>query len=106
MELSQLQLKCQCRGNMKKIQTDLKGIPVRGWSCNRCGEVLIHPKDADMAVSLYNAKKRKELEVKVREVGDSQVVTIPKIIREYKDIKKGMILEWGIEDSKLTLHPN
>ncbi len=103
MNFENLKLKCECNGNMKKIKTEWKGIEVRGWRCEKCGEELIHPLDAQRALEIDKAKIKKELQVKLRKVGKSNVVTIPKILIETENLRSGQKMKWDIEGKKLVL---
>src|SRR3989338_11618844 len=103
MEFEQLKLKCECGGRMKKIQTEWKGIEVRGWKCTKCDEEVINPHDAQKALELERAQKKNLLIVKLRTVGKSKVVTIPQPILAAENLKEGQLLEWRIEGRKLVL---
>ena len=103
MDFEKLKLKCECGGNMDKIQTEWKGIQVMGWKCKKCSEEVINPIDAQKALEIERARKKKELEVKLRKVGKSNVVTVPKAIIEAENLKSGQKLEWSIEGKKLIL---
>ncbi|HLC63537.1 MAG TPA: hypothetical protein VJJ21_04430 [Candidatus Nanoarchaeia archaeon] len=105
MEFENLQLKCECKGNMNPIKTDWKGISVRGWKCKKCHEELIHPIDAQKALEIERARMNDELTVKLRKVGKSNVVTIPRLIMKTENLKPGKMLTWGIEKNKLILTP-
>ena len=65
MEFEDLKMKCECNGSMGKITTQWKGIEVKGWRCSKCGEELIHPRDAQKALEIDKARERKELVVKL-----------------------------------------
>ena len=103
MEFEKMQLKCGCKGSMKPIKTEWKGISVRGWKCEKCHEELIHPIDAQKVLEIERARKNNELTVKLRRVGKSNVVTIPQLIMETEKLKPGEKLTWGIEREKLIL---
>lgn len=103
MNFEKIKIKCECNGAMEKIKTTWKGITVRGWRCKKCNEELINPIDAQKALEIEKARKRDELKVKLRQVGKSNVVTIPHILMEVENLKNGMELEWTIEDDRLVL---
>ena len=105
MDFENLKLKCECGGNMEKIQTEWKGIVVRGWKCKKCEEEIINPIDAQKALEIERARKKNELKVKLRKVGKSNVVTVPSKIMEVENLKTGQKLEWSIEGKKLVLTP-
>jgi len=105
MDFEDLKLKCECGGSMEKIRTEWKGIPVRGWKCNKCKEEVINPEDAQKALEIERARKENKLKVKLRTVGKSDVVTVPKIIKKIENLRSGQELEWSIEGEKLVLTP-
>jgi|SRR3989344_4967624 len=103
MNFENLKLKCECNGQMEKIQTTWKGIEVRGWKCKKCNEELIHPLDAQKALEIDKARKNNELTVKLRKVGKSNVVTIPQVLMEAEGLKAGQLLRWGLSGKKMIL---
>lgn len=105
MEFENLKIKCECGGNMEKIKTEWKGIEVRGWRCKKCNEEVLNPIDAQKALEIEKARKKNLLTVKLRKVGKSNIVTVPRPIIEAENLKEGQKLEWGIENGKLVLTP-
>ena len=105
MEFENLKLKCECGGHMKKIKTDGKGIEVRGWKCDGCNEEVINPVDSQRALEMERARKKNLLNVKLRRVGKSNVVTVPQPIMQMENLKEGQKLEWRIEKGRLVLSP-
>ena len=103
MDFEKLKLKCECGGNMEKIKTEWKDLEVRAWQCKKCKEKIINPIDAQKALEIEKARKKAELKVKIRQVGKSNVVTIPHLIMETENLKTGQKLEWGIKGKKLIL---
>ena len=77
MDFENLKLKCECGGSMEKIQTQWKGIEVRGWKCSKCKEEVINPMDAQKALEIEKARKENKLKVKLRKVGKRDVVPVP-----------------------------
>ena len=106
MDLDNLKLKCECNGQMEKIQTTWKGIDVRGWRCKKCNEELIHPLDAQKALEIDKARKNNELTVKLRKVGKSNVVTVPQAIMEAEGLRTGQLLKWDLNGKKMMLDPS
>ena len=95
-----LKLVCGCGGETEETLTTWKGISVRAWKCNKCGEELIHPIDAQRALEIARARKNNELVVKLRKVGKSAVITMPQVIKETYNIKEGEKVEWKVEGEK------
>lgn len=51
--------------------------------------MILHPLDADFMLKL---RKEKEFEVKVGELGKTQIIRIPALLRDYYHIEKGKIV--------------
>ena len=103
MNFENLTLKCECGGSMEKIETEWKGIAVRGWKCKKCKEEVINPIDAQKALEIERARKENKLKVKLRRVGKSDVVTVPSIIKAIENLRTGQELEWSIAGKKMIL---
>ncbi|MCK5561883.1 MAG: hypothetical protein KAJ51_14885 [Thermoplasmata archaeon] len=95
-DLDKIKITCSCGGKTKKITTAWKKIPVRAWKCNKCGEEILHPLDAEKAMIIAKAIENKEFSVKVRKVGKSLTMTIPNKLAKYMDLHEGIIANWGI----------
>jgi hypothetical protein len=63
--------------NPSKIQKD--GFLLRIVKCPKCAEVIIHPKDEQEFIN-FNQLRKKHFCVKMRFVGNSYAVSIPKEI--------------------------
>jgi len=105
MNFENLKLKCECGGSMEKIKTEWKGILVSGWKCKKCNEEVINPIDAQKALEIEKARKENKLKVKLRRVGKSDVITVPKIIKDVEHLRTGQEFEWDVEGKKLVLNP-
>ncbi|MBS3128524.1 hypothetical protein J4410_05235 [Candidatus Woesearchaeota archaeon] len=103
MNFDQVKLQCSCGSRMRKMTTSLKGISVRGWECEKCHEEMIHPEDAQKVLEIEKARKKNLLTVKLRKVGKSNVITVPKIIMETEHLKEGQKFEWKKEGKKFVL---
>ncbi len=64
---------------MKKAQISKKGFLLRAMICPKCSERIIHPIDEERYNKFINLKN-KEFRVKMRLVGNSYAVSIPKEI--------------------------
>jgi hypothetical protein len=71
----------------------------------KCGDEILNPIDAQRALEIHKAKKQKRLKVKLRRVGKSDVVTVPTILKQHKNLKSGQELEWSVEGQNLVLTP-
>lgn len=79
---------------MDKTQIIRNGFGLRALECSKCGAKIIHPKDEQDYNEYLNIKK-KEFNVKMRFVGNSYTVSIPKEIvnfmREQERILDDMV---------------
>jgi len=94
---------CHCGGKTKKVQTTWKGFPVRAWKCERCNEEIFHPLDAQRALAIGKAIKNKEFDVKIRKVGKSLTMTIPRRLAEMFGLREGKIAQWGVQSDKFVI---
>ena len=79
---------------MKKGIIHKNGMDVRAVKCSKCGDKIIHPADLN-CLSHYNDLKGKTFNVKLRMVGNSHAISIPKEIvnfmnEQHKQMKKEM----------------
>jgi hypothetical protein len=64
---------------MERIQVNKNGFILRAVMCPKCSAKIIHPRDEQEYNDFINLKK-KEFNVKMRYVGNSYTVSIPKEI--------------------------
>ena len=77
-----------CKKEMKKGIIVREGFKIRYAYCDRCKERLWHSGDLENYKSFNNIKK-KEFKVKLRIVGNSYAVTLPKeIVNFIREIEK------------------
>jgi len=69
----------ECNEEMQKAQVKKNGFVLRLVVCQDCGEKIIHPLDEQEYNKFINLKN-KEFRVKMRLVGNSYAVSIPKEI--------------------------
>ncbi len=83
----------KCGKEMQKVQVSKNGFSFRAVVCPKCKEKIIHPKDEE-EYEKYKGLKDKEFRVKMRLVGNSYAVSIPKeivsFIREMQETGKRM----------------
>ncbi len=83
----------KCGKKMQKVFVNKNGFKFRAMVCpdNKCKEKIIHPKDEEEYVKFKNLKD-KEFRVKMRLVGNSYAVSIPKEIvsfmQEMQELEK------------------
>lgn len=66
---------------------NIEGFDVRGWQCRECSRVD-YSDDINVVLTIKKFKK-KGATLKLRRVGDTIVITIPKDIREAMELKEG-----------------
>lgn len=69
----------KCDKPMNKEQIEKNGFKLRTLVCSKCHEILIHPVDEQEYLKFRNLQN-KEFRVKMRLVGNSYAVSIPKEI--------------------------
>lgn len=84
----------KCNVKMKKSELVKNGFILRAMVCPKCGSKIIHPADEQEYNKFINLKN-KEFRVKMRLVGNSYAVSIPKeivsFIREQEKIMDNMV---------------
>lgn len=80
-------LDCECGGTMKPKTFNVEGFEVRGWQCQKCNRID-YSDDINVALTIKKFKKTGAT-LKLRKVGDTVVITIPKEIREALELKEG-----------------
>lgn len=71
-----------CNVEMIPISLEKKGFRLRAVKCPQCNEKIIHPTDL-ANFKHYNDLKSKTYNVKLRVVGNSHAISIPKEIVEF-----------------------
>jgi predicted amidophosphoribosyltransferase len=91
-----------CNKKMRRADTSRNGFLIRTIECKKCGEKIVHPEDKqeyDKYLNLMN----KDFRVKMRIVGNSYAVSIPKeivsFIKEQEKIMDDMV-RLCFEDAK------
>ncbi len=80
----------KCNMKMNPIQIARNGFILRAVSCPKCNAKVIHPKDKQEYLNFTNLRK-KEFDVKLRFVGNSYAVSIPReIVNFMKEQEKIM----------------
>lgn len=71
-----------CNVEMSPATVERHGFSLRAVKCNKCGEKIIHPADLKDYKEYHNLKG-KTYNVKLRVVGNSHAVSIPKEIIDF-----------------------
>ncbi|MEK6855468.1 MAG: hypothetical protein AABX73_04565 [Nanoarchaeota archaeon] len=72
----------ECNIKMKPSVVEKSGFSLRVVECPECGDKIIHPSDLSH-FNQYNDLKRKTYNVKLRVVGNSHAISIPKEIVDF-----------------------
>jgi|SRR3989344_4382657 len=82
----------KCNSKMQKANITKNGFIFRAVVCPKCEEKIIHPHDADEYNRFINLKN-KEFHVKMRLVGNSYTVSIPKEIVSFMNEQRKIMDE-------------
>ncbi len=78
----------KCKKVMKRKDIEKNGFVLRQVECLRCGSRIVHPLD-EQELKKFDNLKKKEFNVKMRIVGNSYAVSIPKeIVSFMKSVKE------------------
>ena len=96
----------KCNSKMQKAKLAKNGFLLRAMVCPKCSEKIIHPTDEQEYNKFINLRN-KNFRVKMRLVGNSYAVSIPKEIvsfmREQEKIMNDMVRLCFEESGKLSL---
>ena len=74
----------ECNTRMEKTNVLRGGFNVRALECPQCGKNYLHPED-EYKLEQFSKLKNKHFQVKLRMVGNSYTVSIPREIIDYQD---------------------
>ena len=99
----------KCGKKMQKANIQKNNFVFRALVCPGCGEKIIHPVDEQEYIKFVNLKN-KQFSVKMRLVGNSYAVSIPKEIvsfmREQENIMDNMVKLCFEDMGRLSLNFN
>lgn len=72
----------KCNHEMQPATIHKNGIELRAVECSNCGDKIIHPQDLN-SLEHFNDLKGKTFVVKLRMVGNSHAISIPKEIIDF-----------------------
>lgn len=72
----------ECNEKMEQTTVEKNGFELRAVECPSCGEKIIHPADAN-SFQHYNNLRGKTFNVKLRVIGNSHAISIPKEIVDF-----------------------
>src|SRR3989344_318513 len=73
-----------CNRKTSKGELYRDGFRLRYWECNNCNKKYFHPLD-EQSYKDFQTLRQKEFHVKLRMVGNSYTVSIPKEIIEFEE---------------------
>jgi len=79
-----------CNEKMQKTEVSKNGFTLRAVECMRCGQKIIHPADVEEFRRFSELKKR-DFNVKLRMVGNSYAVSIPREIVDFMHEQEKMM---------------
>lgn len=88
-----------CNRETVKSEFVKDGFILRGWVCNSCNKRWIHPSDLEK-YNNFKKLKDKEFNVKLRMVGNSYTISIPKEIILFHHIKQDELVRLSLEDKE------
>lgn len=80
----------KCNKPMVNSLISKNGFNLRIKKCDKCSEILIHPEDR-LEYENFMRLKKKEFEVKMRMVGNSYAVSIPREIVDFMKDQERMV---------------
>ena len=86
----------ECGSETKKTITNKEGYDIRTWECFKCGKKWFHPIDSNKYLQ-WKKLKNEKFKVKLRQVGNSFTVSIPKEIVNFEQLKTGKEGVWVLE---------
>jgi hypothetical protein len=98
-----------CGKEMKPVLVSKNGFNLRAVKCTKCGEIVYHPADKSEYENFIRLKQ-KEFNVKMRMVGNSYAVSIPREIvdfmHEQEKIMNNMVKMCFEDAGKISLKFN
>lgn len=71
-----------CRTEMKRVLVNKEGFQLRALQCPKCGKRIFHPNDVE-EFKKFSQLRQRPFEVKLRMVGNSYAVSIPREIIDF-----------------------
>lgn len=83
MDIFDAEILCkQCKKEMKQTVVERDGFELRAVECPQCRQQIIHPADLN-GLEHFRQLRGKTFNVKLRVVGNSHAISIPKEIVEF-----------------------
>lgn len=81
-----------CNKKTEKAVVPKNGFTLRAWTCTGCKKTWVHPAD-EKEYEDFRKLKEKEFKVKLRMVGNSYTISIPREIIEFEEEMEEMTKE-------------
>ena len=83
----------KCNVEMKPVNIERSGAIMRAVQCSNCHDKIVHPADLE-AYEHYNDLKGRTFSVKLRMIGNSHAISIPKEIVDFmNEMHKNMRID-------------
>ncbi len=93
----------ECTKPTEKCESIKDGFMIRCWRCNNCRKQWLHPGDLE-EYKRFIELKRKDFEVKLRQVGNSWSVSIPKEIIRFEEVSQTKVIRMSLDEpGKLSI---
>lgn len=79
-----------CKKVMKPVLLNKNGFNLRAMKCDKCNSIIVHPVDKQ-EYDEFIRLKNKEFEVKMRMVGNSYAISIPREIVDFMKEQEKMV---------------
>ncbi|MFA5887286.1 MAG: hypothetical protein WC852_01070 [Candidatus Nanoarchaeia archaeon] len=87
----------ECKTRTVKGELFKDGFRIRAWRCPKCNKVWPHPLDMAQYEGFKRLKQR-DFEVKLRQVGNSWSVSIPKEIIQFEAVKATKLVRLSLDN--------
>ncbi len=93
-----------CKKRTVKDETVKDGFRIRVWRCPSCNQIWSHPGDMQ-EYQKFKKLKSKDFAVKLRMVGNSYTISIPKEIIMFHELQRDELVRLALEDrDRIVLH--
>ena len=86
-----------CKVAMQRGHTLKNGFKLRSFMCPKCKAHYLHPVDLEKYTE-YNQLKEKQFNMKLRMIGNSFCISIPREIIRFNHIQENSIVSLSMED--------
>ena len=87
----------KCDTKLEKAYAIRNGFKLRIWHCPNCKGQIIHPHDEQLHRQFLELQRR-EFEVKLRQVGNSWAVSIPKEIIKFEEVTETKVIKMSMDE--------